>query len=56
MSDLSPLSEEKQKLDFGDVRAVDDPCRKSAIAIRVLVRMLAKPIGGAVAVAASILS
>jgi hypothetical protein len=25
MSDLSPLSEVKQKLDFGDVRAVDDP-------------------------------
>jgi hypothetical protein len=25
MSDVSPLSEVKQKLDFGDVRAVDDP-------------------------------
>ena len=25
MSDLSSLSEVKQKLDFGDVRAVDDP-------------------------------
>jgi hypothetical protein len=25
MSDLSRLSEVKQKLDFGDVRAVDDP-------------------------------
>jgi hypothetical protein len=25
MSDLSPFSEVKQKLDFGDVRAVDDP-------------------------------
>jgi hypothetical protein len=24
MSDLSPLSRAKQKLDFGDVRAVDD--------------------------------
>ena len=29
MSDLSPLSGVKQKLDFGDVRAVDDPYRKS---------------------------
>ena len=29
MSDLSPLSEVNQKLDFGDVRAVDDPYRKS---------------------------
>jgi hypothetical protein len=25
MSDLSPLSGVKQKLDFGDVRAVEDP-------------------------------
>jgi hypothetical protein len=31
MSDLSPFSEVKQKLDFGDVRAVDDPKRASEL-------------------------
>jgi hypothetical protein len=30
MSDLSPLSGVERKLDFGAVRSVDDPSRKSS--------------------------